>query len=86
VRAAQPGCRPGHAVAGSMKSVDIHAIWFSLCCPLPSYVAQVGRSCSPEIMGYRPVQASARTLARGGNVDLDLGGGMGMAMIIERLS
>ena len=28
----------------------------------------------------------ARTLARGGNVDLDLGGGMGMAMmIIERL-
>ena len=35
--------------------------------------------------GYRPVQASARTLARGGNVDLDLGGGMGMAMIIERL-
>ena len=28
----------------------------------------------------------ARTLARGGNVDLDLGGGMGMAMMInERL-
>ena len=36
-------------------------------------------------MGYRS-RRPARTLARGGNVDLDLGGGMGMAMmIIERL-
>ena len=74
-----------HAVAGSMKFVDIHAIWFRLCCPLPNYVAHVGHGCPPTIMGYRS-RRPARTPARGGNVDLDLGGGMGMAMIIERLS